>query len=198
MGDCQRRTGNRRDDHEDGRRPRHRPDFVHAPHADSAGRTIRKSCTTGSRSSARNCWSKPFRIMSPGKFHRSRSRPKARLTRRKSKKKTARLTGIGRRKKSGTGCAPSRRGRAHSHFCNGKLLKIWKASPAEEACYEGISIHNSGIATGTILSANADGILVLCGKDALMIFELQREGGKRMSTAEFLAGFPLTANAKFL
>jgi methionyl-tRNA formyltransferase len=83
-------------------------------------------------------------------------------------------------------------------FCNGKLLKIWKAGPAEEACYEGISIHNSGIATGTILSANADGILVLCGKDALMIFELQREGGKRMSTAEFLAGFPLTANAKFL
>ena len=76
-------------------------------------------------------------------------------------------------------------------FCNGKLLKIWKANPAEEACYEGISIHNSGIATGTILSANADGILVLCGKDALMIFELQREGGKRMSTAEFLAGFPL-------
>jgi methionyl-tRNA formyltransferase len=83
-------------------------------------------------------------------------------------------------------------------FCNGKLLKIWKASLAQEACHEGISIHKRGIATGTILSVNADGIFVLCGKDALMILELQREGGRRMSTAEFLSGFPLTANEKFL
>jgi methionyl-tRNA formyltransferase len=76
-------------------------------------------------------------------------------------------------------------------FCNGKLLKIWKASLAQDGCYEGISIHNSGIATGTILSANADGILVLCGKDALMIFELQRESGRRLPAEQFLSGFPL-------
>jgi len=82
-------------------------------------------------------------------------------------------------------------------FCNGKLLKIWKASLAQEASYEGISIHNSRIATGTILSANADGILVLCGKDALMIFELQREGGRRMSAAEFLAGHALQPGGRF-
>ena len=82
-------------------------------------------------------------------------------------------------------------------FSNGKLLKIWKASLAQEASYEGISIHNSRIATGTILSANADGILVLCGKDALMIFELQREGGRRMSAAEFLAGHALQPGGRF-
>ncbi len=82
-------------------------------------------------------------------------------------------------------------------FRNGKLLKVWKASLAQENRYEGISIHNSNLAPGTILSANADGILVLCGKDALMIFELQREGGRRISAAEFLAGFPLQAGVKF-
>ena len=36
VGDCQRRRRNRRDHHENGRRPRHRPDACRPPHADSA------------------------------------------------------------------------------------------------------------------------------------------------------------------
>ncbi len=48
---------------------------------------------------------------------RSRNQPKARATRRKSKRKTAGLTGSCRRKPSGTGCARSRRGREGSLFC---------------------------------------------------------------------------------
>ncbi|HTQ50942.1 MAG TPA: methionyl-tRNA formyltransferase [Candidatus Acidoferrales bacterium] len=82
-------------------------------------------------------------------------------------------------------------------FFDGKLLKIWKASLAQEVSHEGAPLHSSGLANGTILSADKNGILVLCGKDALMTIELQREGGKRMSAAEFLAGHALKAGEKF-
>jgi methionyl-tRNA formyltransferase len=66
------------------------------------------------------------------------------------------------------------------------LLKIWKAEPAEK----------SGEA-GTILSADKNGIVVACGQNALRILELQREGGRRMSAVEFLAGHPLKVGEKF-
>ncbi len=39
-------------------------------HAHSFRKTIRPRCTTGWRSSARNCWRRPFPIMSPGKSSR--------------------------------------------------------------------------------------------------------------------------------
>jgi methionyl-tRNA formyltransferase len=65
-------------------------------------------------------------------------------------------------------------------------LKIWKAAAVEE----------SGEA-GAVLSADKKGILVACGQGALWILELQREGGRRMSAAEFLAGHTLTAGEKF-
>ena len=62
------------------------------------------------------------------------------------------------------------------------LLKIWQAETMEL----------SG-APGEILRADAAGIAVGCGAGALRIHELQREGGRRMSAAEFLAGHPLKA-----
>jgi methionyl-tRNA formyltransferase len=66
-------------------------------------------------------------------------------------------------------------------------LKIWKAKVVEK----------SGGA-GEILSADKNGIVVGCGKDALNILELQREGGKRLTAQDFLTGFPLQAGGKFL
>lgn len=57
------------------------------------------------------------------------------------------------------------------------LLKIWKAGPIERAGPR-----------GRVLSADRDGIVVGCGSGALCIRELQREGGKRMSAQDFLAG----------
>ena len=66
------------------------------------------------------------------------------------------------------------------------LLKIWKAEIVERAGNP-----------GEILSADKAGIVVACGRDALRILELQREGGRRMSTVEFLAGHPLNAGEKF-
>ncbi|MDI1311694.1 methionyl-tRNA formyltransferase [Prosthecobacter sp.] len=46
---------------------------------------------------------------------------------------------------------------------------------------------------GTIVSANADGILVSCGKGLLNLLEVQIEGGKRLPAADFLRGHPLHA-----
>ena len=67
-----------------------------------------------------------------------------------------------------------------------QLLKIWKAEVVER----------SGGA-GEILAADKTGIVVGCGQKALQILELQREGGKRMSTEQFLIGHPLKAGQKF-
>jgi methionyl-tRNA formyltransferase len=67
-----------------------------------------------------------------------------------------------------------------------QLLKIWKAEVVE----------NNGL-TGTVLSADKSGIVVGCGENALRILELQREGGRRMSAADFLAGSALRAGEKF-
>jgi len=64
----------------------------------------------------------------------------------------------------------------------GQLLKIWRADLAEKV---------SG-APGEILEASRDGIVVACGRHALRILELQREGGRRLQAGEFLAGHRLT------
>jgi methionyl-tRNA formyltransferase len=67
-----------------------------------------------------------------------------------------------------------------------QLLKIWKAEVVEK----------SG-AAGIVLSADKTGIVVGCGQNALLILELQREGGKRLTAERFFSGFPLKAGAKF-
>jgi methionyl-tRNA formyltransferase len=64
-----------------------------------------------------------------------------------------------------------------------RLLKLWNAT-VEEDC--------SG-PPGEILQAGKAGILVACGQGALRVQELQSEGGRRMSAAQFLAGHPLRA-----
>ncbi len=45
-------------------------------------------------------------------------------------------------------------------FLNGKLLKICKASLAQEICYEGIPLHSKEFKAGIILSADKNGIVV--------------------------------------
>ena len=67
-----------------------------------------------------------------------------------------------------------------------RLIKIWKAEITEQAG-----------PPGEIISADPSGIVVGCGRDALRILELQREGGRRMSAGEFLAGCALKPGGKF-
>ena len=63
------------------------------------------------------------------------------------------------------------------------LLKILRVEPVEA----------SRVQPGEIISADREGIIVGCGTGALRIWELQREGGKRLGAAPFLAGYPLKA-----
>jgi methionyl-tRNA formyltransferase len=76
-------------------------------------------------------------------------------------------------------------------FWDGKLLKIWKIRFAEVIGREETPPAGFVLKPGTILSADKSGILVTCGKDVVFVAELQLEGGRRMSAAEFLAGHPL-------
>ena len=68
-----------------------------------------------------------------------------------------------------------------------RLLKISKAEV----------VQKSG-PSGDVLSADKTGIVVGCGRDALRILELQREGGKRLTAEQFLIGHPLKPGQKFV
>jgi methionyl-tRNA formyltransferase len=58
-------------------------------------------------------------------------------------------------------------------------VRICKARPLAD--------QNRDVAKpGTILLAGPDGIMVACGEGALLVTELQKPGGKRLSAAEFL------------
>jgi methionyl-tRNA formyltransferase len=69
-----------------------------------------------------------------------------------------------------------------------RLLKIWKAEVDEQAIGQ----------PGTILSADNQGVIVACGKGALRILVLQREGGRRMNAGEFLAGNPIRSGERLV
>ena len=64
-------------------------------------------------------------------------------------------------------------------------LKIWQSEIAEGAGQP-----------GEILRAEGQGIVVSCGSQALRIIQLQREGGRKMTAREFLAGHPLKVGDK--
>jgi methionyl-tRNA formyltransferase len=59
------------------------------------------------------------------------------------------------------------------------LIKVLAATP----------IDSTRATPGEILCADKDALIVACGEGALLIRELQREGGKRLPTRQFLAGF---------
>jgi methionyl-tRNA formyltransferase len=63
-----------------------------------------------------------------------------------------------------------------------QLLKIWEA--------EAVSDSQTG-EPGTLLRTEKSGIVVACGSGALRLLMLQREGGRRLSAAEFLTGHQL-------
>jgi methionyl-tRNA formyltransferase len=72
---------------------------------------------------------------------------------------------------------------AYTHVAHGaapQLLKVWQAEVAAE----------SGKA-GCVIEAGKNGIVVACGAESLRLTQVQREGGRRMTAAEYLAGHPL-------
>ena len=66
-----------------------------------------------------------------------------------------------------------------------QFLKIWQAEVVEQTG-----------SPGEIMRADKSGVVVGCGRDALRILVLQREGGRRMTVPEFLAGHPLQPGQK--
>ena len=64
-------------------------------------------------------------------------------------------------------------------------LKLWRATPA----------GGSG-AAGEVLAVAPDGITVACGSGAIRLVELQKPGGRRLASADFLHGFAVTAGQR--
>ena len=66
---------------------------------------------------------------------------------------------------------------------SGTAIKIWRAE---------VVSRDSAARPGQILTADTDsGLVIACGTDALRLTELQKPGGKRLSAAGFLQGFPM-------
>ena len=66
------------------------------------------------------------------------------------------------------------------------VLKVWEADV----------VGQQG-PPGRILAVEKTGILVGCGAESLRLLAVQREGGRRMTAAEFLAGHPLKPGQSF-
>lgn len=69
-------------------------------------------------------------------------------------------------------------------FYKGKQLKIWKATPVDEAELQG----NKASVPGRIVQVSKEFFDVACGKGILRVSELQLAGKKRMSAHDFLLG----------
>ncbi len=67
-----------------------------------------------------------------------------------------------------------------------ETLRVWRAGALDSA-------HSA--APGTVLAADAAGLVLAAGRGALRITELQRPGGKRLPAAQFLAGAPVAVGA---
>ena len=66
------------------------------------------------------------------------------------------------------------------------LLKVWRAEIARAG-----DLQSPPAAPGQILTADKSGLVIACREGALRLLEVQKEGNRRMSAGEFLAGHPL-------
>jgi methionyl-tRNA formyltransferase len=62
-------------------------------------------------------------------------------------------------------------------------LKIWAATVVPETTLA---------KAGSIVAVAPNGVTVACGAGALVVSELQKAGGKRLTASRFLAGHPMT------
>ena len=77
---------------------------------------------------------------------------------------------------------------AYTHLA-GANVKLWSVQPAGSL--------PQGVAPGTVIEADAGGIVVACGEGSLSIAELQPAGGRRMSAAAFIAGRRIARGGRF-
>jgi methionyl-tRNA formyltransferase len=72
----------------------------------------------------------------------------------------------------------------------GETVKLWKSQIESEQ-------RPFDAGEGVVLSANEEGVRIVCGDGVLRVTELQRPGGKRLPVADFLRGFALPAGTAF-
>ncbi|HEY5763836.1 MAG TPA: methionyl-tRNA formyltransferase [Rhodocyclaceae bacterium] len=72
---------------------------------------------------------------------------------------------------------------------DGAPCKIWAARP--------IDLVDARAAPGEVLAVDGEGITVACGSGRLLLTSLQRAGGRRLATKDFIAGYPLPVGARF-
>jgi len=76
----------------------------------------------------------------------------------------------------------------------GQTIKVWRAralaAPRRRAGTDAAS-------PGIVLAVGSDGVLVACGDGVLRLEQLQRPGGKRIESREFLARTPIAVGVKF-
>jgi methionyl-tRNA formyltransferase len=91
----------------------------------------------------------------------------------------------------------------------GELLKIWRTQvpslegPVAERARSTEGTQSSdrtrSIEPGTLIGLNNGRVSVQCGGNSwLDVLELQKPGGKRLTSAEFLKGFPLNLGDRFV
>ena len=71
---------------------------------------------------------------------------------------------------------------------SGTSLKVWRARPEDSERVFG--------APGEVIESTAAGLGVACGRGMLRILELQRPGGKRQRTEDFLLGNPISSGSR--
>jgi len=74
-------------------------------------------------------------------------------------------------------------------WLQGESVKLWLAMAAP------LPIDRAP--PGTVIDASPDGIIVACGTGAVVVGELQRAGGKRLSAARFLQGCAVLVGERF-
>lgn len=74
-------------------------------------------------------------------------------------------------------------------WLHGESVKLWLAMAAPLA--------TSSAPPGTVIDASPDGITVACGTGAVVLGELQRAGGKRLTAARFLQGCAVRVGERF-
>ena len=74
-------------------------------------------------------------------------------------------------------------------WLHGESVKLWLAMAAP--------LPTSSAPPGTVIDASPDGITVACGTGAVVLGELQRAGGKRLTAARFLQGCAVRVGERF-
>lgn len=78
------------------------------------------------------------------------------------------------------------KGAAEAGRREGCMVKIWRA----------VVVEGRGV-PGEVLAVEPDGVVVACGQGGLRIGEIQREGGRRLPMADFLAGHRIRPGDRF-